>query len=74
MAKDLRQEIYPFFSTLFHAIVQTMDPREPEIVEAAFTSLVLLFKFLSRQLVRDIEKGFLYAVPSPLFGFTFFLR
>jgi len=33
LAKDLRQEMYPFFPSILHTVVEVMNPREPELVE-----------------------------------------
>ena len=57
LARDLRSEFYPrLFDVLDFLVQRLLDPADPALLEAVFTTMSYLFKFLQRQLVEDIEK------------------
>jgi hypothetical protein len=59
LAKDLRHEFYPdLFHRSMHVLVDLLDPRYPELLEAIFTCISYLFKFLSKHLVKDFDETF----------------
>ncbi|KAL4233743.1 hypothetical protein ACF0H5_008423 [Mactra antiquata] len=57
LARDLQKDFYCHFEDFFHILVQILNTysQEVEVLEAAFTCLSYLFKFLWRYLLRDIE-------------------
>jgi U3 small nucleolar RNA-associated protein 20 len=59
LSKDLRNEFYPsLFYRSMRVLVNLLDPRYPELLEAIFTCISYLFKFLTKYLVSDINDIF----------------
>ena len=66
LAKDLLDEFYPIFPSVFRAlIVPLRASRDPEVIEAIFISILNMCKFLQRYLVKDILK--IFDLFEPLF-------
>eukprot|EP00842_Homolaphlyctis_polyrhiza_P001421 jgi/Hompol1/227/HPOL_000682-RA len=64
LAKDLQEEFYPHFPSLFKAIVAVAaTTSHPQLVEAVFNTMAYLFKYLSKQLIEDIEQTFSLMIP-----------
>jgi U3 small nucleolar RNA-associated protein 20 len=56
LAKDLRQEFYPeLFTKSMTALVELLNPKFPDLLEAVFTCICYLFKFLTKNLMDDLE-------------------
>jgi U3 small nucleolar RNA-associated protein 20 len=62
----LRQEFYPFFPRVLTVLTDLINPREPEALEAVFTCISFLFKFLAKQLVDELPEVFRYVIPQSL--------
>jgi len=67
LARDLRQEFYPFYPRILGVLVELIDPRHPALLEQL---LGYLFKFLQKQMLADLETAFrcyriLLAHPRP---------
>lgn len=58
LARDLRQEVMPHFASLFTAVVSLINPADPEALEAVFTCLSFLFKYLAKLLIADLPNTF----------------
>lgn len=59
LAKDLRSEFYPeCFQIVCKALIEILDPKFPKLVEVVFECLGYLFKFLTKQIVKDIRSNF----------------
>jgi U3 small nucleolar RNA-associated protein 20 len=59
LSKDLRNEFYPnLFYQAMQVLVDLLDPRYPELLEAIFVCISYLFKFLMKYLVKDIQDIF----------------
>ncbi|CAG0918262.1 unnamed protein product [Notodromas monacha] len=58
LARDLQFEFYPYFYDFFDIILNLCKLRDAERVQACFTCLATLFKFLWRYLIKDIVKFF----------------
>ena len=55
LARDLRGEILPYFKEIFLAIVGLMDNSKPELMGQIFQTLSVLFKYLSKEMLRDLK-------------------
>ena len=54
LAKDLDEEFYPHFLSLFDALLNVLvTSQEPEIIEAAFTSILFIFKAQTANILKD---------------------
>ncbi|KJE89941.1 hypothetical protein, variant [Capsaspora owczarzaki ATCC 30864] len=59
LARDLREEFYPDFPRSFVIVARVLEEaNDPPVIEAAFTALSYLFKFLLRYLIRDMRDVF----------------
>lgn len=54
LAKDLRQDFYPYYPDFLSKIVSYLNCKEAEVLEWSFHCLAYLFKFLWRCMVRNI--------------------
>lgn len=56
LSRDLRSEFYPRLRDVLTFLAGTLlDPSQPELLEAVFTTISYFFKFLQRQLLDDID-------------------
>jgi DMSO/TMAO reductase YedYZ heme-binding membrane subunit len=58
LARDLRQEFYPFYPRILSVLAELFDPRHPAQLEQVFGCLGYLFKFLQKQMLADLETAF----------------
>ena len=59
LARDLRDEIFSDFPTILKVIASvSSSSNDPEVIEAAFTSLMYLMKYLMKSLVKNFEESF----------------
>ncbi|XP_072046442.1 small subunit processome component 20 homolog [Amphiura filiformis] len=63
LARDLQTDFYPHFRAFFDIIVSLLNTQDTEVIECAFQTLVYLFKFLWRYLLRDIKDVFGFYSP-----------
>ncbi|KAK3932177.1 Small subunit processome component 20-like protein [Frankliniella fusca] len=54
LARDLRQDFYPYYPDFLSKIVSFLNCKEAEVLEWSFHCLAYLFKFLWRCMVRNI--------------------
>ncbi|KAI7823125.1 hypothetical protein BX661DRAFT_57287 [Kickxella alabastrina] len=66
LARDLQEEILPYFARLVQRIMHLIKVDSAEIVEAACNALTYLFKYLSKWLVTDLRPTF--DLLKPLLG------
>jgi hypothetical protein len=57
-ARDLQSEFYDFFPRVLHALMQLVDPQDPNLLECVFSCLGLLFKCLHRLMLEDLPNVF----------------
>ena len=58
LARDLRNDFYPYFREFFDILVSLLNTQETEVLENVFKTLGFLFKFLWSQLSANIEDVF----------------
>ncbi|SPQ96852.1 unnamed protein product (mitochondrion) [Plasmodiophora brassicae] len=51
LARDLRQEFFVELPRVLNALTDLIDPQNPNLLEAIFTSIAFLFKHLLRQII-----------------------
>ena len=51
LVKDLRHELYPYFPQILKELIHLLKFKNPEILEATFTCLAYIFKYLFREMV-----------------------
>uniref|UniRef100_A0A914WC35 U3 small nucleolar RNA-associated protein 20 N-terminal domain-containing protein n=1 Tax=Plectus sambesii TaxID=2011161 RepID=A0A914WC35_9BILA len=68
LARDIRDDFYQYMWTLFTAITNALErsKHDPEVLEAGFVALAVLFKLQWRHITKDMRKAFCYFIP--LFG------
>ncbi|KAJ2690698.1 U3 snoRNP protein [Coemansia spiralis] len=66
LARDLQEEVLPYYERLVRKIMPLIKSSTPEIVEAASNALAYLFKYLSKSLIEDLRPTF--NLISPLLG------
>ncbi|KAJ2489279.1 U3 snoRNP protein [Coemansia sp. RSA 2050] len=66
LARDLQDEVLPYYERLVRKIMPLIKSNTPEIVEAASNALAYLFKYLSKSLIEDLRPTF--NLISPLLG------
>lgn len=54
LARDLRQDFYPYYPDFLSQIISFLNCKEAEVLEWSFHCLAYLFKFLWRCMVRNI--------------------
>ena len=54
LAKDIRQEFFPFVRPVMEALIEIVDPRNAETLEPIFTCIAYIFKFCLKQMVSNI--------------------
>eukprot|EP00731_Ephydatia_muelleri_P001009 Em0001g1009a len=54
LARDLHQDFYPHFPSLFTHLVALSNIHDPHVIQCVFNTLEFLFKFLWRYMVKDI--------------------
>lgn len=74
LARDLRQEFYPFFGDIMPVLVSLINPESPEELERVFSAFAYLFKFLIKNLLRDVEDVFTVCQPNYSQHEMFFFR
>ncbi|KAH6600372.1 hypothetical protein BASA50_002383 [Batrachochytrium salamandrivorans] len=64
LAKDLQEEFYPHFPTVFISIISLVKAStHPDVLEAVFNNVAFLFRYLSKKLLPDIEATFSLMIP-----------
>ncbi|KAI8070329.1 armadillo-type protein [Gongronella butleri] len=58
LAKDLEGEFYPYYTRILKCMLPLVHHQDVALLECLFNSLAYLFKFLSRQILPDIEVTF----------------
>eukprot|EP01135_Chromosphaera_perkinsii_P004611 Nk52_evm4s292 gene=Nk52_evmTU4s292 len=58
LARDLREQFYPYFKDMFYTLVELLDPDSPDNLKFLFSCLSFLFKYLLKYLVKDIDVVF----------------
>ncbi|KAJ1752902.1 U3 snoRNP protein [Coemansia sp. RSA 1821] len=66
LARDLQDEILPYYEKLVQRITPLIRSDSVEIVEAACNALAYLFKYLARGLIQDLRPTF--NLLSPMLG------
>ncbi|KAJ1735521.1 hypothetical protein LPJ72_001828, partial [Coemansia sp. Benny D160-2] len=66
LARDLQDEVLPYFERLVRQILPLIKVDSAEIVEAACNALAYLFKYLSKSLTKDLRPTF--DLISPMLG------
>ncbi|KAJ2851821.1 U3 snoRNP protein [Coemansia brasiliensis] len=66
LARDLQDEVLPYYERLVQRITPLIRSDSVEIVEAACNALAYLFKYLARSLVQDLRPTF--NLLSPMLG------
>uniref|UniRef100_A0A8C0SF15 UTP20 small subunit processome component n=1 Tax=Canis lupus familiaris TaxID=9615 RepID=A0A8C0SF15_CANLF len=64
LARDLQMDFYPHFQDFFLTITSILETQDTELLEWAFTSLSYLYKYLWRQMVKDMSN--IYSMYSTL--------
>ncbi|KAL1130996.1 hypothetical protein AAG570_012235, partial [Ranatra chinensis] len=68
LVKDLRNEFYPHYEAFLSQLISLLDTKNTEQLEWTFECLAYLFKFLWRQLVKNLPTVF--EALLPLFSTT----
>eukprot|EP00122_Pirum_gemmata_P019011 Pgem_evm1s17807 len=56
LSRDLRHEFYVYFDKVFPVLVLLLeDYQDVEAIQCTFTTLSYLFKFLSKNILTDLE-------------------
>ncbi|KAI9478566.1 MAG: hypothetical protein EXX96DRAFT_601338 [Benjaminiella poitrasii] len=58
LAKDLEGEFYPYYTRLLSRILPLVYQKDIKLLESIFNCIAYLFKFLSRQILPDLEETF----------------
>ncbi|CEG75265.1 hypothetical protein RMATCC62417_10338 [Rhizopus microsporus] len=58
LAKDLEGEFYPYYPRLLSAILPLVYNRDVKLLESVFNCIAYLFKFLSRQILPELDVTF----------------
>ncbi|KAJ1898189.1 U3 snoRNP protein, partial [Coemansia sp. IMI 209127] len=66
LARDLQDEVLPYYERLVRRIMPLIKADSAEIVEAACNALAYLFKYLSKSLTKDLRPTF--NLISPMLG------
>ncbi|KAJ2394844.1 U3 snoRNP protein, partial [Coemansia sp. RSA 2559] len=66
LARDLQDEVLPYYERLVRRIMPLIKADSAEIVEAACNALAYLFKYLSKSLIIDLRPTF--NLISPMLG------
>ncbi|KAJ1666786.1 U3 snoRNP protein [Coemansia sp. RSA 1813] len=66
LARDLQDEVLPYYERLVRLIMPLIKVDSAEIVEAACNALAYLFKYLSKSLTKDLRPTF--NLISPMLG------
>ena len=64
LAKDLQSEFYPYFVRIIESMLPLFAIQDTKILEATFTCLSFLFKYLSRLILPDIFQVYLLLAPA----------
>lgn len=55
LARDLRQEFYPYFQDIFSSLANIFAPNDAKFIDDFFKCILFLLKFLQKWLIQDIE-------------------
>ena len=58
LIRDLRYDIYPLFPYILTSLLSLLQPSNPTHLHALFSALLYTFKYLSRELSRDVVSVF----------------
>ncbi|OBZ87321.1 U3 small nucleolar RNA-associated protein 20 [Choanephora cucurbitarum] len=59
LAKDLEGEFYPYYPRILSCIIPLVYHQDINLLESVFNCIAYLFKFLSRQILPDLDQTFL---------------
>lgn len=63
LAKDLREEFYPYFQSILNRLILLLDTKDPDQIEWSLICLAFLFKTLKPYLKKDITIIFKLILP-----------
>nr|XP_024214099.1 small subunit processome component 20 homolog [Halyomorpha halys] len=63
LANDLRQEFFPYFSSIYKLLVDLLNSKDADQLESVFQCLAYLFKLLWRYLINELPSVFESLVP-----------
>ncbi|KAJ3091156.1 U3 snoRNP protein [Quaeritorhiza haematococci] len=82
LARDLQDEFVPFFPQVFRATISLLPQADVKLLECVFNAIAYLFKYLGKDLVRNVcqtydllvsqlqdNKPFIRAFAAEVFGF-----
>jgi len=55
LARDLREELFPFFERILDRLVSLINPTKPALTGEVFRTLSYLFKYLAPQLLKNLD-------------------
>ncbi|KAI8977543.1 armadillo-type protein [Mycotypha africana] len=58
LAKDLEGEFYPYYARLLSSILPLVYQKDIRLLESVFNCIAYLFKFLSRQILPELDRTF----------------
>ncbi|KAI9249280.1 armadillo-type protein [Sporodiniella umbellata] len=58
LAKDLESDFYPYYPRLLSSVLPLVYHRDIKLLESVFNCIAYLFKFLSRQILPELDKTF----------------
>jgi hypothetical protein len=60
----MRNEFYPLFPKVLKTMIHKIDAwkSEPEVLENLFETIAFIFKYLQKQMVKDIKSVFRYSL------------
>lgn len=59
LAKDLEGEFYPYYPRMLSCVLPLVYHQDIKLLESVFNCIAYLFKFLSRQILPDLDQTFL---------------
>ncbi|KAK4515117.1 proteasome regulatory particle base subunit rpn10 [Mucor velutinosus] len=59
LAKDLEGEFYPYYPRMLASVLPLVYHQDIKLLESVFNCIAYLFKFLSRQILPDLDQTFL---------------
>jgi hypothetical protein len=63
LCRDLRWAIYPHYPAILRCLVNLIDESDPDLMEGVFHTIGYVFKYLQRELLRDMDVLFTHYVP-----------
>ncbi|KAI7894165.1 armadillo-type protein [Mucor mucedo] len=63
LAKDLEGEFYPYYTRMLSCALPLVYHQDIKLLESVFNCIAYLFKFLSRQILPDLNETFILLAP-----------